>query len=48
MTQKLRVALGALPAHVAGPMLARLGTAHPEVEVTVAANEHEFLEHVSP
>lgn len=28
-------------------MLATLGTAHPEVEVTVAANEQEFLEHVS-
>jgi hypothetical protein len=48
MTQKLRVAVSSFLSPMAGAVLARLGTAHPEVEVTVAANEHEFLEHVSP
>ena len=47
MAEKLHVVCDPLPEPVVEPVLARLATAHPKVEVTVAANEQGFLELVS-
>ena len=47
MAQKLHIVSSPLPEDVVEPVVARLGTAHPKVEVTVAANEQEFLKLVS-